>query len=176
MNHVDESGPDARTLIRSVRRDVLDVLGLNEYLGWYWGRPEDADKLQWKVTLNKPLIVSEFGGGAVYGRHGDTDERWTEEYQENLFRAPVGDGGADAESGGADAVGADGFPVSDAHASRSAGLSQSQRADFESRRDASCAFYVLQDFYEESGGGEVSRFECSPRKILPFAEQRLQSG
>ena len=44
--------------------EVLDVLGLNEYLGWYGGRPEDADKMQWKVAWNKPLIVSEFGGGA----------------------------------------------------------------------------------------------------------------
>ena len=65
---------------------MLDVLGLNEYLGWYWGRPEDADKLQWKMTWNKPLIVSEFGGGAPFGRHGDADERWTEEYQANLFQ------------------------------------------------------------------------------------------
>ena len=50
--------------------------------GMVLGKPEDADKLQWKVTLNKPLIVSEFGGSALYGRHGDKDERWTEEYQE----------------------------------------------------------------------------------------------
>jgi beta-glucuronidase len=85
MNHVDENGADERTLSDPLG-DVLDVLGLNEYVGWYWRRPEDADKLQWKLTTNKPLIVSEFGGGAVYGRHGDADERWTEEYQENLFR------------------------------------------------------------------------------------------
>ncbi len=63
---------------------------MNEYLGWYWGKPEDADKQQWKVTLNKPLIVSEFGGGALYGRHGDKDERWTEEFQENLFVHQLG--------------------------------------------------------------------------------------
>jgi beta-glucuronidase len=85
MNHVDENGADERTLSDPLG-DVLDVLGLNEYVGWYWRRPEDADKLQWKLTTNKPLIVSEFGGGAVYGRHGDADERWTEEYQESLFR------------------------------------------------------------------------------------------
>jgi beta-glucuronidase len=59
-------------------------------LGWYGGRPEDADKLQWKLTWNKPLIVSEFGGGAPYGRHGDADERWTEEYQENLYQHQLG--------------------------------------------------------------------------------------
>jgi beta-glucuronidase len=85
MNHVDETAPDVRTLSDPLG-DALDVLGLNEYLGWYWGRPEDADKMQWKSTWNKPLIVSEFGGGAPYGRHGDAAEIWTEEYQDNLYQ------------------------------------------------------------------------------------------
>jgi len=85
MNHVDNTSADVRTLSDPLG-DVLDVLGLNEYLGWYWGRPEDADKMQWKANWNKPLIVSEFGGGAPAGRHGDADERWTEEYQDNLFQ------------------------------------------------------------------------------------------
>jgi beta-glucuronidase len=85
MNHVDSTSADVRTLSDPLG-DVLDVLGLNEYLGWYWGRPEDADRMQWKSNWNKPLIVSEFGGGAPAGRHGDADERWTEEYQDNLFQ------------------------------------------------------------------------------------------
>ncbi len=85
LNHVDETSSDVRTMSDPMG-DVLDVVGLNEYLGWYWGRPEDADKMQWKFPWDKPVIVSEFGGGAVAGRHGDTDERWTEEYQENLFQ------------------------------------------------------------------------------------------
>jgi beta-glucuronidase len=89
MNHVENTAPDERTLSDPLG-EVLDVLGLNEYLGWYGGRPEDADKLQWKLTSNKPLIVSEFGGGAPYGRHGDVDERWTEEYQQNLFQHQLG--------------------------------------------------------------------------------------
>lgn len=85
MNHVDSTSADLRTLSDPLG-EVLDVLGLNEYLGWYWGRPEDADKMQWKTNWNKPLIVSEFGGGAPAGRHGDADERWTEEYQDSLFQ------------------------------------------------------------------------------------------
>ena len=74
MNHVDDSGPDVRTLSDPLG-DVVDVLGLNEYLGWYWGRPEDADKMQLKSSWTKPLIVSEFGGEAPAGRHGEADER-----------------------------------------------------------------------------------------------------
>ena len=89
LNHVEEASPEVRTLTDPLG-DALDVVGLNEYLGWYGGRPEDADKMQWMFQFNKPLIVSEFGGGAVYGRHGDAGERWTEEYQDNLFQHQLG--------------------------------------------------------------------------------------
>lgn len=85
MNHVDKTTPELRTLADPLG-EVLDVLGLNEYLGWYEGRPEDADKIEWKSMWDKPIIVSEFGGGAPFGLHGDADERWTEEYQENLYQ------------------------------------------------------------------------------------------
>ncbi len=34
--------------------------------------------------------MSELGGGALAGRHGDVGERWTEEYQENLYRRQIG--------------------------------------------------------------------------------------
>jgi len=33
--------------------------------------------------------MSEFGGSALYGRHGDALTRWTEEYQENLYQHQV---------------------------------------------------------------------------------------
>jgi beta-glucuronidase len=85
MSHVDDAGPDARAL-NDPLGEYLDVLGLNEYIGWYGGRPEDADRMQWKIAWDKPLIMSEFGGGAPYGRHGESDERWTEEYQANLYQ------------------------------------------------------------------------------------------
>jgi beta-glucuronidase len=65
--------------------EYLDVLGCNEYVGWYDGLPEKADHLTWKVAQNKPLIISEFGGDAVFGNHGDKRARWTEEYQKDLY-------------------------------------------------------------------------------------------
>ena len=84
MNHADSSVAGTRSLNDPLSQE-LDVLGWNEYLGWYEGRPEDADHLQWKTADEKPLIISEFGAGAVYGKHGDADTRFTEEYQANLF-------------------------------------------------------------------------------------------
>jgi len=60
--------------------DVLDVIGINEYIGWYNGTPEDADQTTWTLP-QKPLIMSEFGAEAKQGDHGATDQRWTEEQQ-----------------------------------------------------------------------------------------------
>jgi beta-glucuronidase len=68
----------------------LDVLGCNEYIGWYDGLPDKADHIDYKTIYTKPLIMSEFGAGALYGLHGDPLTRWTEEYQENVYRHQVG--------------------------------------------------------------------------------------
>ncbi len=65
---------------------ALDVIGINEYIGWYEGTPETADRTQWRIDFEKPLIVSEFGGGAKAGLHGGENDRWTEEYQANIYR------------------------------------------------------------------------------------------
>jgi beta-glucuronidase len=65
--------------------EYLDVLGCNTYIGWYGGRAEDAATKRWETPYHKPLIISEFGGGALSGFHGDAEERWTEEYQENIY-------------------------------------------------------------------------------------------
>ena len=69
---------------------ALDVIGFNEYIGWYEGKPEDVDATEWNVAYDKPLITSEFGGGAKAGLHGKDDQRWTEEYQANIYRHQIG--------------------------------------------------------------------------------------
>ena len=63
----------------------LDVLGNNEYIGWYVHQPEEADSMDWASDYGKPLIMSEFGGDALFGNHGDALASWTVEYQENLY-------------------------------------------------------------------------------------------
>lgn len=69
---------------------ALDVIGVNEYIGWYEQRPESADKTEWKIAYEKPLIVSELGAGARAGLHGKPEDRWTEEYQANVYRHQLG--------------------------------------------------------------------------------------
>jgi len=69
---------------------ALDVIGFNEYIGWYEQRPETADQTQWRIDYQKPVIVSEFGGDAKAGLHGGDNDRWTEEYQANIYRHQLG--------------------------------------------------------------------------------------
>ena len=63
----------------------VDIVSFNQYIGWYRD-VNDAPKMTWEIPYDKPVIVSEFGGGAKYGLHGAKNQRWTEEFQENLYK------------------------------------------------------------------------------------------
>ena len=65
--------------------EYVDVVSFNEYIGWYRD-VNAAPRMTWEIPYDKPVIISEFGGGAVAGMHGDKSQRWTEEFQENLYR------------------------------------------------------------------------------------------
>ena len=65
--------------------ELVDVVSFNQYVGWYRD-VNDAPKMRWEIPYDKPVIISEFGGGAKYGLHGPKNQRWTEEFQENLYR------------------------------------------------------------------------------------------
>jgi beta-glucuronidase len=84
MNTATKAGPYKRSLSDPLG-EVIDVLGVNEYIGWYQDRLEDLDHTQWQSDYEKPVIFSEFGAEGIYGDHGDADTRWTEEYQATLY-------------------------------------------------------------------------------------------
>jgi beta-glucuronidase len=65
---------------------LADVLSFNEYIGWYDGLPTKCKTVKWQVPADKPVIVSEFGGDALAGLHGTRLDRWTEEFQEDLYQ------------------------------------------------------------------------------------------
>jgi beta-glucuronidase len=67
----------------------LDVIGCNEYVGWYDGLPEKIDRVRWRSIYDKPHVMSEWGGGARYGLHGSPLTRWSEEFQEDIYRRQV---------------------------------------------------------------------------------------
>ena len=66
--------------------EYLDIIAFNQYRGWYGGDLATAPDAKWTTPYSKPVVVSEFGGGAKQGLHGTKNERWTEEYQEYLYR------------------------------------------------------------------------------------------
>jgi beta-glucuronidase len=82
------SNPNMRVLDDPLAA-YLDVLGCNEYIGWYEGAPELADRTTWATQYDKPMIMSEFGADAKAGLHGPSDERWTEEYQANVYQHQI---------------------------------------------------------------------------------------
>lgn len=66
--------------------EEVDILSFNQYVGWYVGLPEKTRSISWKIDQNKPVFISEFGGGAKFGYHADKETRWSEEYQEYLYK------------------------------------------------------------------------------------------
>ncbi len=66
----------------------LDVVAVNKYMGWYHPWPLSPEKAIWDVAPDKPLLISEFGGEALYGQSGDENvaSSWSEDYQAKLYR------------------------------------------------------------------------------------------
>jgi len=74
-------------IVDDVLSEKLDLVSFNEYAGWYWGgTPKEITKYSFKVKYQKPVIITEFGGDALAGFHADEDTRWSEEYQEALYK------------------------------------------------------------------------------------------
>eukprot|EP00445_Apocalathium_hangoei_P072708 CAMPEP_0204153922 /NCGR_PEP_ID=MMETSP0361-20130328/28277_1 /ASSEMBLY_ACC=CAM_ASM_000343 /TAXON_ID=268821 /ORGANISM="Scrippsiella Hangoei, Strain SHTV-5" /LENGTH=311 /DNA_ID=CAMNT_0051109111 /DNA_START=27 /DNA_END=962 /DNA_ORIENTATION=- len=77
-----------------------DVCAFHLYPAWYPTRkPVDMEEVQeiplmWQVMADwvrehypdKPLLVTEAGAGGLFGHHGPSDVKWTEEYQSLLMQ------------------------------------------------------------------------------------------
>jgi beta-glucuronidase len=63
-----------------------DLLSFNQYVGWYDGLPDKLQNIRWTFGYDKPVVISEFGGDALQGKHGDRLTRFSEEYQADLYR------------------------------------------------------------------------------------------
>lgn len=79
---------------------LADVIAFHAYPAWYPTTiPADLRQAQqiplmweaysdWVATNfpDKPFIVTEAGAGGLFGHHGPSDQKWTEEYQSLLFQ------------------------------------------------------------------------------------------
>jgi beta-glucuronidase len=131
----------------------LDVIGANEYLGWYSNSIEEIKKFEWSTEFQKPLIITEFGGGALYGLHGDEQTCWTEEFQDAIYREQINMlGKVDFLSGMSPWI---------LYDFRSPRRPLPKIQDFYNRKGLISnegykkkAFYTLQKFYNEKGNKE----------------------
>ena len=83
--HRNPADPDER-IVEDPFAETVDIVNFNQYVGWYDGLPPLCDRIHWTIPYNKPVMISEFGADALQGLHGDVLTRWTEEYQEDLYR------------------------------------------------------------------------------------------
>ena len=69
--------------------EIVDVVAINQYLGWYYGDRAALPDVRFTTAFGKPIVFSELGAGAKYGKHGETDEIWTEEFQAAVYEAQI---------------------------------------------------------------------------------------
>lgn len=73
--------------------EFSDIICLNQYYGWYSGGLDAwepffekfGERLKALGFENKPIIMSEFGAGGLYGFHDAEMPQWSEEYQAKLI-------------------------------------------------------------------------------------------
>ncbi|MBN1893974.1 beta-glucuronidase [bacterium] len=82
-------GTKGTQVIEDPLQEYVDVISFNQYIGWYDGLPDKLKEAVFDIGYGKPVIVSEFGAGALQGNHGSRDARWTEEFQEYLYEETV---------------------------------------------------------------------------------------
>ena len=74
--------------------EKLDIIGINEYYGWYNPDFSKLGRVLGNSNPSKPVIITETGAGARAGNHGTSDMLWTEEFQEDFYKKQVAEIGA----------------------------------------------------------------------------------
>ena len=86
--------------------EVVDIVGYNEYFGWYYSSflapqfkvGEDVIRaamfnimpdIRFNNVFGKPMIISEFGAGAKKGFYSTEALIWSEEYQSKVYKAQL---------------------------------------------------------------------------------------
>jgi beta-glucuronidase len=69
--------------------DHIDVIGINEYFGWYEPDFDGLTRLLNASAPNMPVIISETGADALAGHHGAANELFTEECQAHVYAEQI---------------------------------------------------------------------------------------
>lgn len=73
--------------------ELADIICINNYTGWYgddldkWPRFLDnvTKRLEENNLGDKPIIISEFGAGAIFGNRTFDETKWSENFQDTTF-------------------------------------------------------------------------------------------
>ncbi|MDY0091577.1 MAG: glycoside hydrolase family 2 TIM barrel-domain containing protein [Candidatus Vecturithrix sp.] len=79
----------AKLKIEDRLADALDLIGLNEYYGWYEPHYEELVQIGENSRPDKPVIITETGAGALAGHHGTTSDMFTEEYMARVYTRQI---------------------------------------------------------------------------------------
>jgi len=99
-------GKPITVMISDPLGDLVDIVGYNEYFGWYnsvffsrlLGVEEQVIRraifqvmpdMRFANAFGKPMIISEFGAGAKKGNYSKEALLWSEEYQAKVYRAQL---------------------------------------------------------------------------------------
>lgn len=95
IKSLDTSRPTTSATCRhfnDICLDLPDIVSFNIYSGWYEDvavKERHEREMDWIASAHgagKPVIVSEFGAGAVYGYRDRGRRKWSEERQADLIR------------------------------------------------------------------------------------------
>ncbi len=69
--------------------DLVDIVGVNEYCGWYDSDPDDLGRLLARYDLGKPLVISETGSDVVAGREGSVGDLYSEAFGDDYLARQI---------------------------------------------------------------------------------------
>jgi len=69
---------------------VIDVIGINEYFGWYFPNYEDLIKIGQNSSPDRPVVISETGADAVkQDMGGPASGRFSEDFMTDVYRKQI---------------------------------------------------------------------------------------
>lgn len=79
--------------IEDICLSLVDIISVNKYFGWYVGSVKQWEdflqelkvKMKNEGLVGMPIIISEFGAGAIYGESTFEGPKWTENFQEKYL-------------------------------------------------------------------------------------------
>lgn len=79
----------ARLRVEDRLAGLLDVIGLNEYYGWYEERFEDLEAIGRNSAPDRPVVITEFGADARPAPAGPASGLFSEAYQLEVYERQI---------------------------------------------------------------------------------------